>query len=331
MGVWGIYRRFTDGFAGHGHIPFRMKALLPLATSLVFAALPAFAAGSPPAPEVYASVEAKLTEALNGIRRDLIALGSAEKFPQLAGIEDKEVLRSSGDYTTHAFHHFKDADEIELFSYRYGKDGCRIELEFRSYDAKTDPRFVDAIVPARVMPHFQAESGGVPFGIRCNVEAEPTEAGKAFTKRVNELIEARVEDLKTELGAVAVTRDDLTKREGPLEVKELEKEAFIILEGVVSAHGGALDFETGKPERLMVKVTKVLGGGKNHFWEGARADDVIAVDTHVLKPALDLPVGATIKGYFKTAQSVNVAGEEGRSYYPVAPNGLEIIKPAPEK
>lgn len=299
-----------------------MKLLSPLAFLFVAAALPAFAA--PADAKAYAAVDAKLFETLNGIRRDLIALSDSGEFPQLKGIEESEIKRLDYVGNHKVLIHRKDAFPVDGGGFRCGEDGYIIKLDLLSYDAKSDPRCGVGAAVVRPIPHYQIKVGGIPYGVEHKVAAGDTESGKAFVKAVTERIEARLAGMNEELGAAPVTWDALINPPKPSDEAALEKQAYIILEGVVTGHSAERYKETNQPQRIKLKVTKVLGGRKGHE-DWARVDELIELDSWQIKPPIDLPVGTAIKGYLNIGHTVHAENDHRPFYCAVGPNAVQII------
>ena len=279
-----------------------------------------------PTAQEYAFVDAELVRTLTLIRRDLVALGDTDKFQQLTGIENTEV---DGNGMYKLLRHEKKVSRIGLGEPRIAEGGCLIDAFFIAYDGESDPRAGNEERLARHYSYYQAKATGVPFAISCEVAADSTEAGKAFVKQVNELIEARLDDMKTQLGAVPVDLEGLIGPK-PMPYDELEKQAFIVLEGGVIGHSAERYQETGQPERIKIKVSKVLGGRKGHE-DWARKGEVISMDSWALKPVIDLPVGTGIRGHLDIGHTQGKDGVLRPFYIPAAPNGIQVTgHPKPE-
>ena len=295
--------------------------LLPFALSLAILSLPAFADQARPEAKEYAAVDAALSKTLADIRKDFLKLAETGKFPQLKGMEDSEIEVVDDRGNHHWLLHRLDNAPVEGEPRSEG--AVVLDLEFITYDTTSDPRYGSGAAAARPVPHFQTKGSRVPFGLRASVAAGDAGDGKAFVEAANALINTRLEAVKKELGAEPVTWTDLLEQ-APREAVDLEKSAYMIVEGKVVGHSKKTYEKTGQPERIEVKVTKVLGGRldyKNH----AQVDSVISIDPYHLKPAVDMPIGANIKAYLDLGFVQHAVGVLSPFFYPAGPDGIKVI------
>jgi len=288
-----------------------------------------------PASAEYQKVSQAIEKTIEKISQELRQLKPA--FAQLDQIETLKDRRFGSDWVNRSLHYRKGATWIPprrfpvnpMGEFKFEKHGCYILVEFRVYDKKSDPRYGTGAMSANPGPHFQVKNEGPPYGVRVTLDAEGTDSGKAFKKRVQELLVRHLKELHKGLGARPVSWDKLLPPPPVLTPRQMEKEAEVVLVGTVLGLS-AERHDNGLPVYITVKVAEVMKD-RNRPGEQINVGRELAVRAWGLDQGLLPAKGDQIRAYLQ----IGFVQESDQKLVPfysfVIPNGLLFMKRSQKK
>lgn len=139
----------------------------------------------PVAASVASKQEAAIKKAMQGIYSDLKKVKL--KFFQLRYIENAKVYNNEFRYTSGLQH------DSKLDGPTFSKYGCDIyvHVKYPATEQDTDLRQLEGVLVSL--------KSGTSYALWKLIRTEPTEEGRAFAEKVNEIVTARLDALKKEL------------------------------------------------------------------------------------------------------------------------------------
>jgi hypothetical protein len=279
----------------------------------------------------YQKVSQAIETTIEKISQELRQLKPA--FVQLDQIETLKDRRSGSDWVNRSLHYRKGATWIPPKGFprnarggqfKFKNQGCYILVEFRVYDAKTDPRYGTGAMSANPGPHYQVRNGGPPYGVRVTLDAEMTDSGKAFKKRVQALLAHHLKALHEDLGAQAVAWERLLPPPPVLTPRQMEKEAEVVM--VATVLGFSLKrHDNGIPVHIIMKVEEVMKD-RNKPGDRVKVGGELAVQAWGLDKEWLPSKGDRVRAYLK----IGFVQESEKKLVPfysfVIPNGLVSTK-----